>query len=223
MQSGLHGRTGKYVPIIKTELSRFGIPLPVELVQAVIDIESGGVPGIVNQKSGATGLGQVMPVVVKDFNKAHGTNITMADLRGKDSTSIELQIRIAVWILGRFWKGAYNYLSKRLDDVPIDELTKIADLFYVAGPGATKKKLNKLTTPTFAGLKSIYPKWNAFPHVERLFKRIDDPSGWDLSSISSWLHSPGLKARFEREPKLAALLAIIALYLGVMYLFKKIK
>lgn len=215
--------TGKSLPKYDNEilkaLSRFGYPLPKELVQAVIKIESGGIPGLVNPKSGASGLGQVMPIVLKDYNKRTGSSLTMADMHGKDRRSIQNQIFVSVWVLGVFWKGAYNYLVSRVEDVPIDELLKIADLFYVAGPGATKKRLDTLTVPSFDNLQSRFPKWNAFRHTKRLLKNIPESTPWQLSDISEWLHSKGLFEKMKREPKLAGVIALVALAIGAQYFF----
>jgi len=222
MQSDQAGNQGsKYRPYILQALSRFGYPLPVELMEAIISIESGGVPGLVNPKSGATGLGQVMPVVVRDYNKATGEQITMQDLRGQDQQSISDQISISVWVAGRFWRSAYNYLVRRRDTVPIDELTKIADLFYVAGPGATKKKLEKVSVPTFEQLEKAFPKWNAFRHVHRLLKRIPENTQWQLASISEWLHGPGIVNKLQRDPKLAGLIGVFALLAGSYLFFRR--
>lgn len=219
MQSEAPGKF--YADLIAQALKRFDYPLPVELVQAVIKIESGGVPGLVNSKSGASGLGQVMPAVVHDYGKATGEALTMADMQGKTNRSIRLQISVTVWILGRFWRSAYNYLSSRLDTVPIDELTKIADLFYVAGPGATRKKLQALPVPLFENVETEFPSWNALPHVARLLKNIPAETNWQLADISDWLHTKGIAGKLSRDPKLAAALAILVLGIGSLYLFKK--
>jgi len=212
---------GNYRSIISRELARYGYPLPVELVEAVIKIESGGVPGLVNSKSGATGLGQVMPVVLSDYCKANHCNWSIEDLKGSDDVSISRQISVAVWVLGRFWKSAYNYLSNRLEQVPLDELTKIADLFYVAGPGAKKKKLGRVSTPTYAALEQAFPTWNAFRHTQRLLKSIPSETQWQMASISEWLHGRGIIDKLKRDPATAGVIAVIALVAGSYLFFRR--
>lgn len=174
-----------WASVVKSELDRQKIPLPVDLILAVIDIESGGKPGIVNKKSGASGLMQVMPVVVEDYNKAHPKNTTSLSKMRDHNFGVE-QIRVGIWILGKFWRSAYKYLTGRLKNVPIDELMKIADLFYVAGPGATKKRLNKLEIPIWTNVLSRFPKWNALPHTQKAINKTEGVS-YKLDEISDWL------------------------------------
>lgn len=178
----------QWASLSQSELNRSGIPLPVELVLSVIDVESRGKPGLVNKTSGASGLMQVMPVVVDGYNKSHATKYTMSDMR--DPSNPVAQIRVGVWILGQFWKSAYRYLTSRLPTVPMDELMRIADLFYVAGPGATKKKLATLSHPSFYAVSQRWPNWNALPHTVRVQNRVSDAqTKFDLSAISDWLMS----------------------------------
>ena len=137
----------KWSTLINSELGRAGYPLPPELVKAVMYRESRGNVGAINPSSGASGLMQVMPIALKDYNQNHQRKYTMADLRGKTQTAAKTQIRIGLWILARFWKGAFNYLRKRLGEVALDDLARIADMFYAAGPGNSKKKIAKVHQP----------------------------------------------------------------------------
>jgi hypothetical protein len=176
----------KWSSIVSSELARAGIPLPIGLVLSIIHIESSGKPGIKNPKSGASGLMQVMPVVVEDYNKVHSEKYTMADMRNPGNPTA--QIRVGVWILGQFWKGAYRYLVGRLGSVDTAELMKIADLFYVAGPGATKRKLDKLPAPSYEAARAKFPNWNALPHPDKLTQLVSaEGVQFNLDSISDWL------------------------------------
>ena len=171
------------------QLSAQGIPLPVELVLSIIQRESGGQAGNVNEKSGASGLMQVMPIALKDFNERHGTTYTMADMRGSDLVSAGRQIQVGVGIVGHFWKSAYKYLSKRYGQTPVsvEELGRIADLFFAAGPGATQDKLDKINPPFWENVQLAYPKWNALPHPRHVFK---EQKPWNLPAIQNWLDKP---------------------------------
>lgn len=168
------------------ELAAQSVPLPRELILEVIRVESGGKAGAVNPSSGASGLMQVMPITLEDFNQRHGTNYTLAEMRSGDEAAARKQIRVGLSTLARYWKRAYSYLKSRLGTVPVDELARIADLAYAAGWGAVKKKLEKLEDPTWAALQIAYPTWNALPHPEKV---LADPKPWDLSAISKWLES----------------------------------
>ena len=181
-------RVRRWEPAVSAELSAQNVPLPSQLILQLMQVESSGQPGLINPKSGASGLMQVMPGTLQDFNKRHGKNYTMADLQGKSDTAARRQIEVGIAVLATYWKGAYRYLTKRLGDIPIDELSRIADLFYVAGPGATKRRLDKLATPTWAAVQARFPKWNALPHPRNVFEV--PITHWDLPSIEGWLEGP---------------------------------
>jgi len=181
-------RTESWRPVVVQELDRANVPLPVDLILAVIDVESRGSAGLVNGKSGASGLMQIMPVVLQDFNKAHKTTYTMHDMARKDETGAMIQIRVGIWVLSQFWRGAYRYLTGRLETVPVERLAEIADLFYVAGPGATRRRLDKVEPPFLDSVISRYPDWNALPHPENVFKRTAAAGMvWPLPELSTWL------------------------------------
>lgn len=209
---GISKKALAWASTAQQELKNQNIPLPVELILAVIDIESSGVPGLVNKKSGASGLMQVMPIVVEDYNKAHPKNQTTIK-RMRESTMGPEQIRVGVWILGRFWKSAYKYLKSRLENVPIDELMKIADLFYVAGPGATRKKLDKLDVPIWSNILKKYSEWNALPHTKKAISKTEGVN-FELDNIADWLE--GTVSGIDQ--KRGAGLAILIVAAGMLLL-----
>jgi hypothetical protein len=182
----MRASVSQWLPDVERELSVSGIPLPVNLVLAVIHVESRGKAGLVNPKSGASGLMQVMPGTLEWYNQQHTTDIPLSHLRSPNYG--QEQIRVGLWVLAQFWKGAHKYLSTRFENVPLEELWRIADLFYVAGPGATRSKLDKLDIPVFANVESRWPKWNALPHPRNVGKHLqENPPNWDVDSIQSWL------------------------------------
>lgn len=188
----------RWEPAIVAELQARSIPLPKELVESIMTVESRGKPGLVNPKSGASGLMQVMPITLQDFNQRHGTDYTLSDMRGTSNDAALKQIRVGIDIMAHYWKRAYQYLSNRLENVPIDELGRIADLFYVAGPGATKKKLDKLDVPTWERVKATYPGWNALPHPTKVYT---DPKPWNVAAISQWLDGALSDLPVAKDPK----------------------
>lgn len=209
-------------PVVVEEMNRAGVPLPVDLVLTLLDLESGGVAGAVNPKSGASGLMQVMPGTLKDYNKKHAVAVSLAELRGKSPAAGRLQIRVGVWVLSMFWRGAYRYILKRSDNVPTDDLARIADLYYVAGPGATRRRLDKAPRPTFDAVSAMFPSWAALRHPRNIFKRLDEQGGvsWRLDDIADWLHSTAL-APPGRRPVDGFVIASIGVLLAWWWMKKK--
>jgi hypothetical protein len=174
--------------MIAEEIDAGGYPFPQALIESLVKVESSFKPGIVNNKSGASGLTQVMPGTLEDFNKRHSLKVSLDELRADSIPAARKQIQVGLWVLGQFWKGAYKYLQPRLGTVPVDELVKIADLFYVAGPGATKKKLEKVSTPNYETLLAVYPTWNAHPHVRKVWDYTAQANPiWNLNAIDEWV------------------------------------
>lgn len=191
------------------ELNSQGVPLPSSLILSVIKVESNGYPGLMHPKSGASGLMQIMPATLQDFNARHGKTYTMSDMQSESDSAARKQIEVGISVLAHYWKRAYKYLKKRLENVPVDELAHIADLFYRAGPGATIKRLDKLAVPTWAAVKSAYPTWEAIPHPTKIFKT---EYSWDLTKIGDWLEGP-LK-KIVKDPRTGFALGIIVLMLA---------
>lgn len=199
----------RWEPVVVAELKKQGVPLPSSLILAVINVESRGKPGLINPKSGASGLMQVMPTTLQDFNSRHGKTYTMGDMQSKSDMSARKQIEVGIAVLAHYWKRAYKYLKNRLPEVPVDELAHIADLFYAAGPGATMKRLDKLTVPTWESVKAAFPNWAAIPHPTKIFQT-EHP--WNVSTIGKWIEGP-LK-KIIKDPRTGFALGIIVLMLA---------
>lgn len=177
--------------MVQSELDRINVPIPVELPLSLIRWESGGQPGIVNQSSGASGLGQFKPIAVKEYNRFHSQKLTMNDMRDTTEHGARLQIRATVWLIAHNWKMTNSYLKPKLQTVPIDQLVKIADLFYGAGPGATKSRLNR-TQPTFEAVKALDPSWWAIGHAEKVWRlTVENGAQWELDDIDRWFGGGG--------------------------------
>lgn len=178
----------KWRATVDQELDRLVAPLPTSQVLAIIWRESNGRVGVKNPKSGASGLMQVMPIALKDYNQNHAQKYTMDQLRATDPASAAIQIRVGTWILARFMKAAYKYLKSRIGDVPLDELVKVTDTFYAAGPGASRRRLDKIQNPTWSNIKARFPDWDRIIPAELIWTRAnDDGADWDLSDIDKWL------------------------------------
>ena len=197
--------------IASQELSRQGVPLPVNLVLGVIWTESRGKPGITHPKSKASGIMQVMPNTLKWYNEQNpSSTVSLDTLRSKDHG--REQIRVGIWVMAQFWKGAYRYLKNRLDEIPTEQLARIADLFYVAGPGATKKKLDQVEPPFLEAVEARFPKWNALPHPRNVFNHVPSDTVWNLDAISQWLHGSVKKEKMTKGVSILALGVILIIY-----------
>ena len=198
--------------VVNSELKRSGYPLPPEHVLAVMDRESRGKTGEVNTTSGASGLMQVMPIALKDYNNNNSPKYTMATLRAKSETAARIQIRVGLWILARFVRGAYNYLKKRLKNVQLDDLIRTADFYYAAGPGNARKKLNQIARPTYDAVKAKFPNWSRIVPAQRVWNFVEKNGGtWNLPAIDSWLESDIEKEKKKTKMGAAAGLIAIAL------------
>lgn len=201
----------KWEPAVRAELARQGVPLPAELILSVMWVESRGKAGLQNPKSGASGLMQVMPGTLLDFNKRHGKNYSIEEMRSSSDAAAMKQIEVGIAVLARYWKSAYKYLSKKLPDVPIDLLSRVADLFYAAGPGATQKRLNKLSTITWDAITSTFKNWAGLPHPHNVFENVLEgaPPPYDMTKIGQWLE--GEIQEIEKDPKMGFALGILLL------------
>lgn len=193
MAINVNAATMKWEPVVISELKRANCPLPSDLILAVIYVESRGKAGLVNPNSGASGLMQVMSGTLADYNKNHpNETVTLDELRSKTSLAAAVkQIRVGLWVVRAYWKSAYKFLSKYFTTVPVDELAHFADLFYVAGPGATRKRAETLSPPTWASIQNAFPKWNALPHPRNVFGALPGLQ-WPVDAISQWLESKSL-------------------------------
>lgn len=216
----VHANTAKWQGVVIKELAGMGLPFPPGLVLAIIDVESNGVPGLVNATSGASGLMQVMPSALEWYNKSHALKFTMGDMRSKENGPA--QIRVGTWLLGQFWRSAYAYLSKRLEVVPLEQLAKISDLMYAAGPGRIRKLMDKLPTATFEAFEAAYPKSNALPHPRRVYDRVDLTT-FSSDSILNWIQTSVQSSAPDEEKKNWLTAAVLTAIIGwvVSSLLKK--
>lgn len=217
----------KLRPVVEQVIEQGGYPFPPALILAVIQAETGGTPGQVNTRSGATGLMQIMPITLKDYNKRNKTSYVMDDLRKDTDNSILLQVRVGTYVLGVYWKGAYQYLNKRLGSVELPDLAQIGSLFYVAGPGRAKPRLDRLSRPTFEAVKQRYGNWNATKYAARVWRFTGEQSPvWDLDAVDKWVKGavgntkPPLIARTEKN---GFLLAMLIMAVGSYFISKKAK
>jgi len=180
-------RVEKWRTIAQQEINNAGVPLPVEHILAIIQRESGGTVGALNPNGGDSGLMQVRPISLEEFNRNHDRKYTIEQLRGKNNESAAIQIRVGLWILAYYLKLAYRYIKKRIGRVALDDLVKITDTFYASGPANARKKLDKVH-PTWDQIKQKYPNWGRIQPAELIWKRANEGGAqWSLADIDSWL------------------------------------
>lgn len=181
-------KISRFSPIIESEIKRHNYPFPPELIMAVIWVESRGSIGAVNAISGASGLMQIMPVALADYNARSGqTKLSMETMRSKAETSAHDQIKVGMWLLAQFWRGAYRYLRKRVE-VTSNDLIRIADTFYAAGPGRMKELIDKVKIPTWQGILDRYPTSNALGHATKVWNIANQYGAhFSPSKIFGWL------------------------------------
>jgi soluble lytic murein transglycosylase-like protein len=209
----------KWRATVQRELDRLGAPLPSSQVLAIIWRESNGRVGVKNPKSDASGLMQVMPIALKDYNQNHAQKYTMDQLRATDPASAAIQIRIGTWILNRFMKAAYKYLKSKIGVVPLDELVKVTDTFYAAGPGASRRRLDKIQKPTWSNIKARFPDWDRIGPAELIWTRANaDGANWAISDIDGWLE--GLVIDDKQKNISGALIGVLLIVVAWFYLKK---
>lgn len=212
-------RVERWRPVVEQELARLKAPLPPEHVLSVMQRESGGNPGAVNTSSGASGLLQVMPIALKDYNQNHRVKYTMAQLRGHSSQSTAIQVRVGLWVLMTFVKGAYRYLKKRLGQVALDDLIRVADTFYATGPARARARLNKLSSPTWEAIRARFPTWDRVRPAELVWNRANAWGGvWSLPAIDKWLES---ELVLDNKKTAGGAIVGLLLCLAAWYYFKK--
>lgn len=177
----------RFRPIIEEEIARHKYPFPPELIMALISVESGGKIGEINTSSGASGLMQIMPIALKDFNLRSGqTPLTMQQLQSTADTAAHDQIRIGMWLLSQFWRGAYRFLKRKMGSVQLSDLVRIADSFYAAGPHRMRQIIGNMPAPTFDNAYRAFPNSNALGHAKKVWDRalgagvkFDEPLIWN--------------------------------------------
>lgn len=218
-------RVKKYLPIVSAEIEREGVPFPPALVLSVIHAESRGKAGEVNPNSGASGLMQIMPIALRDYNQRNETDLKMSAMKGTDDQSIVLQIRVGIDLLGWFWKRAYGYLKPRIGSPTLDDLAQIAQLFYVAGPTGARKFLDRLEQPTFAQAAQRFPDWSGILYVKKVWRLTGEQSPvWDMDAVDRWVSGetvPEKPPLIAKTHKNGLLLAILVVAVASSYLKKK--
>lgn len=173
--------------LARSEVERGGYPFPPEYPLSVCLVESRGYPGLVNPKSGASGLMQVMPITLKGYNRNNSPDIPLSHLRSKDHATA--QMRVGLWVMGRYLKKGYAWISETNPNPPLSDLIKISDLMYVAGPNKIIRKFKAVSSRTYDNLVAHDPDWQPFDHPNKVWKWAAEKNNptWDMPAIDSWV------------------------------------
>jgi len=139
--------------------------LPADLILALVEVESGGVPGRCSSAN-ACGLMQVKPSVVDTYNRTHSP-IPFDRMRGHNTPDARAQLEIGSWMLERQLLAAHRDDPRRAPwpDGPITPWQiHNADLRYARGPGAFQELRRQ-------AIKAGYP---------------DDIDGWQSYRDHKW-------------------------------------
>lgn len=202
---------------IELELDAGKYPFPIELVYSLISYESNGVAGAKNEKSGASGLMQVMPGTLDWYNKQTYSAISLDTLRSSTRTAARAQIRVGLWVLGQFWKSAYKWLRESANEVPVTDLVHFADAFYAAGPGKVRELGEALPARTWVNWQTKYPTSNITAHADRVWARTAEQNPrWDLDKIDAYVE--GRDALVAKTSAKGLIFGLIILFIAALAL-----
>lgn len=178
-------------PQVLVELAQGEYPWAPELVLSLIQRESGGKVGAVNQSSGASGLMQVMPNTLNHYNAKTGAGVPLSELRSKTPAAAVKQIRVGLWVLGTYWKSAFKWLNQENQgqNIPLDELLRFSDSFYAAGPGRMKELTRRQPRPLkWAEWERRHPTSDITKHANAIWSNtVANNPTWNLQAIDSYV------------------------------------
>ena len=208
----------KWLPIVELEIKRNSYPFVSALVLSVIQRESQGTAGAVNPKSGASGLMQVMPATLRDYNK-HNPPISLETLRSNSIEAGRQQIKVGLWVLGRFWRNAYKWIREIRETVPLDELAKFGDAFFAAGPARIKGMAKNRRT--WAQWSNEYPDSIITVRGNAIWQQTaEQKPTWNLSAVDQWVEA-GSEAIQKNKQGFAVDLIILAVASLALKYFQK--
>lgn len=180
--------------MVLSELARGGYPWAPELILALMQRESGGIPGNTNETSGASGLMQVMPGTLRYYNDKTGSGIPLSMMRSTSESAAPIQIRVGLWVLGRYWRRAYQWLSgeNQSQNIPLDELMKFGDAFYHAGPRGMQNLSRNLPRPVkWRDWKARHPNSRITIHADAVWANtVANNPTWNLEAVDSYVQRP---------------------------------
>lgn len=209
---------------VQSQMDQRGYPWAVEFVLALMQRESGGIIGNTNSTSGASGLMQVMPISLQEYNNKTGSSIQLSTLRATNMASAPTQIKVGMWILASYWKSAYKWLAEQNQNqnIPIDELAKFSDAFYHAGANGMKGLSQNLPRPIrWADWQSGHPNNKITVHANAVWANsLNNGAVWNMTKVYDFVQGGLITIPTDpTSPKMGFVLAIIIFVIG-SYLLK---
>jgi hypothetical protein len=187
------GLLKRWRPVVEQEIRSGGYPWPADLVLSVIKNESGGKLGTVSS-AGAAGLMQVMPKTLEDYNRRTKSNVPFSALRSKDPKAGPIQIRVGMNVLGRYWRRAAQWLRSVNGagaDIPLEDLARYAQQFYVMGPARVMKRAPKARPLRWRHWVDKFPDSKSTAYVNRIWDRtVSKNPAWNLAAVDKWIGAP---------------------------------
>lgn len=210
----------RWLPIVKNEITAGKYPYAPELILALIWYESRGTAGAQNPKSGASGLMQVMPATLDWYNQQTGSSVLLDNLRSVAPSAAKEQIRVGLWVLGRFWRNAYKWIRSQRETVPVGDLVRFGDAFYAAGPGRVKSMAGSMSR-SWDDWISKYPTSTITKHATNVWDRTAEQNPtWDLDAIDRWVDK---STELIAKKKGGLIVGLIIIAVAVLVLHGKTK
>jgi hypothetical protein len=195
-------------------------------VLSVILAESGGDVGQVNPNSGASGLMQVMPKTLDSYNNNHADKITLAQMRSHNPLDGASQIRVGLWVMGRYVKKSFVWISETNPNPALADLIRIECLMYLGGPGLVYQKFGHMSDRRFDTLVAAYPNWPywKYPRKIWMWTATNNNPTWDIEALDRWVSGETGGTDQPVEPPLIAgdkngfLLAMMIIAIASYYL-----
>ena len=179
------GRVEAMRGAISDVIASQNLPIPVELLMGLVDLESGGDPTQINPNSGAMGTFQLMPIAIADYNRRHKTAHTPATVMA----SPKLQIEIGADIFGQYLRKAWRLLSGKIPYNTRD-IVSTALMCYVSGPRTIEKMLSGIDVPTYQFVQKLEGPTKQATYARVVLSRTEELNPtWDDKALNSWLSS----------------------------------
>ena len=206
----------RWLPTVKNEIKTGKYPFAPELILALIWYESRGTTGATNPKSGASGLMQVMPATLDWYNQQTGSSMTLDTLRNGAEKAARAQIRVGLWVLGRFWRSAYKWIREKSEVVPVGDLVRFGDAYYAGGPGRVRRMAGSMAR-SWDVWATKYPESTITKHAAQVWEQTNaqNPT-WDLNAIDQWVEKGTTELIAKNKQGLIIGLIIILVAVFVM-------
>lgn len=201
---------------VESEVELAGSIVSPNLVLAVMQRESGGIPGTVTDRqavdgSFAAGLMQTIQSTLDTYNRSHA-KIEPEQLRGTSAADAAAQIRVGLWVLDRYWTKIYDWAWALDLEFALPDFIPLVAASYLMGPGKSGGKkgvIPKLEKMRDEGIpvdwEHFKSRWGSWGWSEKKQKWINRPCQYGDKVWSLFLDGEIGRPYPESDPDLAAL------------------